>query len=93
MQNVIIIKTSIETIRSKLVLKSEFVVTDVVGTYKQTKRLAYQSNKSFKDNCILSARMLCAEYGIVCQKWQVNLIECQDMAFFSSYDSLQAIEF
>lgn len=93
MQNHIIIKVSLETIRSKLVLKSEFVVSDVIGTYKQSKRLVYQSNKSFKDNCILSARMLVAEHGIACQKWQVNLIECQDMAFFSSHDSLQAIEF
>lgn len=93
MQNNLVIKVSLETIRSRLVLKSEFVVSDVIGTYKQTKRIAYQSNKTFKDNCILSARMLVAEHGITCQKWQVNLIECQDMAFFSSHDCLQAIDF
>ena len=89
----IIIKVKLETLRSKLVLKSEFVVSDINDTYKQSKRIAYQSNKTFKQNCILAARVLCAEYGIECQKWQANFLECQDMAFFSSHDCIQAIEF
>ena len=92
-QNSIIIKVSLETIRSKLVLRAEFVVSDVIGTYKQSKRIAYQANKTFKDNCVLAARVLVAEHSIACQKWQTNLLECEDLAFFSSHDCLQAIEF
>ena len=47
----------------------------------------------FRDNMLLAARVLCAEHGLPCQQWQVNILECQDIAFFSTSDCLQAVEF
>ena len=40
-----------------------------------------------------AARVLCAEHALPCQQWQVNLLECQHIAIFSTCDCLQAIEF
>ena len=42
---------------------------------------------------ILAARVLVAEQGISVKKWQANILECQDIALFSTCDCLQSIEF
>lgn len=87
------IKCSFEANRSKPTILAQFVISDNIHLFNKSKRTAYQANKSFKDNMILAARVLVAEYGVTCQKWQVNIIECQDIAIFSTCDCLQSIEF
>ena len=89
----ITIKCSIERLRSKLVVKAHFVVSSDSAIYNRSKRIAYQSHKSFRDNMIIAARFLCAEHGLPCQQWQVNLLECEEIAFFSTGDCIQSIEF
>lgn len=87
------IKCTFESNRSKPTVLTSFVISDNIVLLNKSKRIAYQANKSFKDNMILAARVLVAEYGVTCQKWQVNIIECQDVAIFSTCDCLQSIEF
>ena len=89
----ITIKCSFETNRSKPTIQAQFVISDNIDLINKSKRIAYQVNKSFRDNMILAARFLCAEHGLPCQQWQVNLLECQDITFFSTSDCLQSIEF
>ena len=88
-----IIKCSFEANRSKPTVVAQFIISDNIHLFNKSKRIAYQANKSFKDNMILAARVLVAEHGVSVQQWQVNILECQDIAFFSTSDWLQAIEF
>lgn len=87
------IKCTFESNRSKPTVRAQFVISDNIDLFNNSKRIAYQSNKSFKDNMILAARVLVAEYGVSVQKWQCNFLECQDIAIFSTCDCLQSIEF
>ena len=89
----ITIKCSFEANRSKPTILAQFVISDNIHLFNKSKRIAYQANKSFTDNMILAARVLCAEHGLPCQHWQVNILECQDIAIFSTCDCLQSIEF
>ena len=89
----ITIKCSFESNRSKPTIQAQFVISDNIRLFNKSKRIAYQANKSFTDNMILAARILCAEHGLPCQHWQVNLLECQNLALFSTCDCLQSIEF
>lgn len=87
------IKCSFEANRSKPTILAQFVIVDNIDLFNKSKRVAYQANKSFKDNMILAARVLVAEYGVQVQKWQCNILECQDIVIFSTWDCLQSIEF
>ena len=87
------IKCTFESNRSKPTILAQFVISDNIDLLNKSKRIAYQANKSFKDNVILAARVLVAEYGVQVQKWQCNFLECQDLALFSTCDCLQSIEF
>lgn len=87
------IKCSFESNRSKPTVLAQFVIADNIDLLNKSKRIAYQANKSFKDNMVLAARVLVAEHGVGVQKWQVNLLECQDLTLFSTCDCLQSIEF
>ena len=89
----ITIKCTFESNRSKPTVVARFVISDNIDLLNKSKRIAYQTNKSFKDNMILAARVLVAEHGLPCQQWQVNILECQDIAFFSTSDCLLAVEF
>ena len=89
----ITIKCAFEQNRSKPTVVAQFIISDNIRLFNKSKRIAYQSHKSFKDNMILAARVLVAEHGLPCQQWQCNIIECQDIAFFSTSDCLQSIEF
>ena len=89
----ITIRSSFEQNRSKPTVQAHIVVSDNICLFNKSKRIAYQSHKSFKDNMILAARVLVAEHGISVKKWQCNFLECQDIALFSTSDCLQAIEF
>ena len=89
----ITIKCAFEANRSKPTVVAKFVVSDNIHLFNKSKRIAYQANKSFRDNMLLAARVLVAEHGLPCQQWQVNILECQDIAIFSTCDCLQAIEF
>ena len=89
----ITIKCSFEANRSKPTIQAQFVISDNIHLFNKSKRIAYQANKSFKDNMILAARVLVAEQGISVKKWQANILECQDIALFSTCDCLQSIEF
>ena len=89
----ITIKCAFESNRSKPTVVARFVISDNVDLLNKSKRIAYQTNKSFKDNMILAARVLVAEHGISVKKWQANILECQDIAIFSTCDCLQSIEF
>ena len=89
----ITIKCSFESNRSKPTVVAQVVISDNIHLFNKSKRIAYQANKSFRDNMILAARVLVAEHGVSVQKWQCNLLECQDLALFSTCDCLQSIEF
>ena len=89
----ITIRCSFEQNRSKPTVQAHIVVSDNICLFNKSKRVAYQVNKSFKDNMILAARVLVAEHGVGVQKWQCNFLECLDIAIFSTCDCLQAIEF
>ena len=89
----ITIKCVFEASRSKPTVVAKCVVSDNIHLFNKSKRIAYQANKSFRDNMILAARVLVAEHGVSVQQWQVNLLECQDLALFSTCDCLQSIEF
>ena len=89
----ITIKCTFEANRSKPTVQAHIVVSDNIHLFNKSKRIAYQANKSFKDNMILAARVLVAEHGISVKKWQANILECQDIAIFSTCDCLQSIEF
>ena len=89
----ITIKCAFEANRSKPTVQAHIVVSDNIHLFNKSKRIAYQANKSFKDNMILAARVLAAEQGISVKKWQANILECQDIALFSTCDCLQSIEF
>ena len=89
----ITIKCSFESNRSKPTIQAQFVISDNIHLFNKSKRIVYQANKSFRDNMVLAARVLVAEYGVSVQKWQCNFLECQDIALFSTCDCLQAIEF
>ena len=89
----ITIKCAFEANRSKPTVVAQVIISDNIHLFNKSKRIAYQANKSFKDNMILAARVLVAEQGISVKKWQANILECQDIAFFSMCDCLQAIEF
>ena len=89
----ITIKCAFEANRSKPTVQAHIVVSDNIYLFNKSKRIAYQSHKSFKDNMILAARVLVAEHGVSVQKWQCNFLECQDIAIFSTCDCLQSIEF
>jgi len=87
------IKTTFEANRSKPTVHAQFVISDSIDLFNKSKRIPYHANKSFKDNMILAARVLLAEHGVIVQKWQCNILECQDIALFSTCDCLQSIEF
>ena len=87
------IKCCFESNRSKPTVHAQFVISDNIHLFNKSKRIAYQAQKSFKDNMILAARVLVAEHGVQVQKWQCNILECQDIALFSTCDCLQSIEF
>ena len=89
----ITIKCVFEANRSKPTVVAQFVISDNIHLFNKSKRIVYQSQKSFKDNMVLAARVLVAEHGVSVQKWQCNFLECQDIALFSTSDCLQAIEF
>ena len=89
----ITIKCALEANRSKPTVQAHIVVSDNIDLLNKSKRIAYQANKSFKDNMVLVARVLVAEQGISVKKWQANILECQDIALFSTCDCLQSIEF
>ena len=89
----ITIKCAFEANRSKPTVVAQVVISDNIHLFNKSKRIAYQANKSFKDNMILAARILVAEQGISVKKWQANILECQDIAIFSTCDCLQSIEF
>ena len=89
----ITIKCAFEANRSKPTVVAQFIISNNIHLFNKSKRIAYQANKSFKDNMILAARVLCAEHGISVKKWQANILECQDIAIFSTCDCLQSIEF
>ena len=77
----ITIKCTFESNRSKPTVVAQFIISDNIHLFNKSKRIAYQANKSFKDNMILAARVLVAEHGVSVQQWQVNLLECQDFGF------------
>ena len=87
------IKCTFESNRSRPTVQAHIVVSDDIHLFNKSKRIAYQANKSFRDNMILAARVLVAEQGISVKKWQCNFLECLDIAFFSTSDCLQSIEF
>ena len=87
------IKCTFESNRSRPTVQAHIVVSDNIHLFNKSKRVAYQSHKSFKDNMILAARVLVAEHGVSVQKWQCNFLECQDIALFSTCDCLQSIDF
>ena len=87
------IKCTFESNRSKPTVQAQFIISDNIHLFNKSKRIAYQANKSFRDNMILAARVLVAEHGIGVKKWQVNILERQDIALFSTCDCLQSIEF
>ena len=89
----ITIKCVFEVNRSKPTVQAHIVVSDNIHLFNKSKRIAYQANKSFRDNMLLAARVLVAENGLPCQQWQCNFLECQDIAIFSTCDCLQSIEF
>ena len=89
----ITIKCSFEANRSRPTVQAHIVVSDNTHLFNKSKRIAYQANKSFRDNMILAARVLVAEHGVSVQKWQCNFLECQDIALFSTCDCLLAVEF
>ena len=89
----ITIKCAFEANRSKPTVVAQFIISDNIRLFNKSKRIAYQSHKSFKDNMILAARVLVAEHGVSVQKWQCNFLECQDIALFSTCDCLQSIDF
>ena len=89
----ITIKCTFERNRSKPTVVAQFIISDNIDLLNKSKRIAYQANKSFRDNMILAARVLVAEHGVSVQKWQCNFLECQDIAIFSTCDCLQAVEF
>ena len=89
----ITIRCAFEVNRSKPTVVAQVIISDNIHLFNKSKRIAYQSQKSFKDNMILAARVLVAEHGVSVQKWQCNFLECQDIALFSTWDCLQAIEF
>ena len=89
----ITIKCAFEANRSKPTVVAQFIISDNIHLFNKSKRIAYQANKSFTDNMILAARVLVAEHGLPCQQWQCNFLECLDIAFFSTSDCLQSIEF
>ena len=89
----ITIKCAFEQNRSKPTVVAQFIISDNIHLFNKSKRIAYQANKTFRANMILAARVLVAEHGLPCQQWQVNLLECQRIAIFSTCDCLQAIEF
>ena len=89
----ITIKCSFEQNRSKPTVFTQFIISDNIHLFNKSKRIAYQANKSFRDNMLLAARVLVAEHGVIVQKWQCNFLECQDIALFSTCDCLQSIEF
>ena len=89
----ITIKCSFEANRSKHTVVAQFIISDNIHLFNKSKRIVYQSQKSFKDNMILAARVLVAEHGISVKKWQANILECQDIAIFSTCDCVQSIEF
>ena len=89
----ITIKCTFESNRSKPTVVAQVIISDNIHLFNKSKRIAYQANKSFKDNMVLAARVLVAEQGISVKKWQANILECQDIAIFSTCDCLQAIEF
>ena len=89
----ITIRCAFEVNRSKPTVVAQVIISDNIHLFNKSKRIAYQSNKSFKDNMILAARVLVAEHGISVKKWQANILECQDIAIFSTCDCLQSIEF
>ena len=89
----ITIKCTYESNRSKPTVAAQFIISDNIRLFNKSKRIAYQANKSFTDNMILAARVLVAEHGLPCQQWQCNFLECLDIAFFSTSDCLQSIEF
>ena len=89
----ITIKCTFESNRSKPTVVAQVVISDNIHLFNKSKRIAYQANKSFTDNMVLAARVLAAEHGISVKKWQANILECQDIALFSTCDCLQSIEF
>ena len=89
----ITIKCTFESNRSKPTVVAQVVISDNIHLFNKSKRIAYQANKSFRDNMLLAARVLVAEQGISVKKWQANILECQDIAIFSTCDCLQSIEF
>ena len=89
----ITVKCSFESNRSKPTVQAQFVISDNIDLLNKSKRIAYQANKSFRDNMLLAARVLVAEHGLPCQQWQCNFLECQDLALFSTCDCLQSIDF
>ena len=89
----ITIKCTFEGNRSKPTVQAQFIISDNIHLFNKSKRIAYQANKSFRDNMLLAARVLVAEQGISVKKWQANILECQDIAIFSTCDCLQSIEF
>ena len=78
----ITIKCVFEVNRSKPTVQAHIVVSDNIHLFNKSKRIAYQANKSFRDNMLLAARVLVAENGLPCQQWQCNFLECQDIAIF-----------
>lgn len=86
------IKTSLVTIRKVLTVKAEIVICTGQG-HNSFKTMAYQPNKTFKENCILTARLLACELQLPLQRWQLNLLECEDMAFFSTAESVECLQF
>ena len=89
----ITIKCAFEANRSKPTVVAQFIISDNIHLFNKSKRIAYQANKSFKDNMVLAASVLVAEQCISVKKWQANILECQDIAIFSTCDCLQSIEF
>ena len=89
----ITIRCSFEQNRSKPTVVAQFIISDNIHLFNKSKRITYQANKSFRDNMILAARVLVAEHGISVKKWQVNILERQDIALFSTCDCLQSIDF
>ena len=89
----ITIKCTYESNRSKPTVVAQFIISDNIHLFNKSKRIAYQANKSFTDNMVLAARVLVAEQGISVKKWQANILECQDIAIFSTCDCLQSIGF
>lgn len=86
------IKVSLATIRKVLTVKAEMVICTGNG-YNSFKNMAYQADKTFKENCILAARLLACELQLPLQRWQLNLLECEEMAFFSTVDGVECLQF